>query len=116
MASTSDHHALLIATNSYASLPDLVAPHDDAAAMEEVLADPDVGGYQVRSLRDPSAQPAMREVEAFCRARSARDVTLLYISGHGLLDDEGRLVFPLTDSDPASLQRCIGTGRRRRAH
>jgi energy-coupling factor transporter ATP-binding protein EcfA2 len=104
MASTSDHHALLIATNSYASLPDLVAPHDDAAAMEEVLADPDIGGYQVRSLRDPSVQPAMREIEAFCRARGARDLTLLYISGHGVLDDEGRLVFPLTDSDPASLQ------------
>jgi formylglycine-generating enzyme required for sulfatase activity len=103
MAGTSDHHALLLATNSYAKLTDLVALHSDIAALEQVLTDPDQGGYLVRTLRDPTLSAALRQIEGFCQDRVPRDTTMIYISGHGQLDGEGRLVFPLTDSDPSSL-------------
>jgi len=78
----------------------LVAPSQDAEALARVLADPAIGGFEVQTLLNEPSYEVNRAIEAFFTDRK-RDDLLLYFSGHGIKDEEGRLyrVFPSTDSE-----------------
>jgi uncharacterized caspase-like protein len=98
--------ALIIATDRYAdrSLAELRSPARDADALERVLADPSIGDYRVRLLLNGSVQAVREAVEDFFADRDPGDALLLYLSCHGVKDEEGRLCFAATDTLLSRLQ------------
>ena len=78
--------ALVIANSEYedADLRQLVAPARDAEALERVLGDPDVGGFEVKTLLNRPALEVSLAIEKFFLNRKRDDLVLLYYSGHGL--------------------------------
>jgi hypothetical protein len=86
-------HALVVATSRYrdSELRRLAAPGNDAAAFAKVLADPEIGGFEVRTAADKDRQVVETEIEELFASRSPDDTVLLYFSGHGLKDDAGNL-------------------------
>ncbi len=93
--------ALIVAVSEYqdAGLRQLVAPAQDAEALARVLGDPAIGGFAVKTLLNQPSHQINREIEAFFANRAKEDLLLLYFSGHGVKDEEGRLYFATTDTD-----------------
>ncbi|MET9274608.1 caspase family protein [Kribbella sp. NPDC003557] len=97
--------ALVVANDHYddPGLRSLVAPAQDAAALAETLADPSVGGFEVRVLRNESAQEIRVAVEDFFADRQPEDLLLLHFSCHGLKNAAGELFLAVADTRPARL-------------
>ena len=93
--------ALLIATTRYTDdgLTALRAPFADASDLEQVLNDPQLGDFRVLKLVDQPAMVVRRQLEVFFRDRATTDLLVVYLSGHGLKDDDGNLHFAMTDTD-----------------
>ena len=93
--------ALIIATSSYAdpTLAKLRAPGQDASALAEVLGSESIGGFAVDTVLDAPADTIRRRVAQFCARGETRDLALVYLSCHGLLDDRGRLYYATSDTD-----------------
>jgi hypothetical protein len=87
--------ALLVATSTYddAGLAGLVSPAQDAAALAEVLAAPEIGRFTVSSVEDATSAEICQSIEDFTAERDRADLVLLYMSCHGLKDEQGRLYF-----------------------
>jgi len=85
--------ALLIANYTYEDegLRRLTAPAHDAEALAEVLRDPDIAGFDVTILVNEPHHRIGEALGALFHDRRHDDLTLLYFTGHGLKDDEGRL-------------------------
>ncbi|WP_051773207.1 caspase, EACC1-associated type [Saccharothrix sp. NRRL B-16314] len=92
--------ALLIATYEYedAGLRRLITPAHDAEAFAEVLGDPSIAGFEVTTLVNEPLHQVGRAIGTFYRGCRRDDVTLLYFTGHGLKDDEGRLYLAMTNT------------------
>ncbi len=92
--------ALIIASYQYedADLRQLVAPAQDAEALARVLADPAIGDFEVQTLLNEPSYEVNQAIEAFFADRKRDDLLLLYFSGHGIKDEEGRLYFATTDT------------------
>ena len=92
--------ALVVATGIYTDpgLRRLRAPARDAADLAQVLADPGIGGFAVTSVIDQPAQQIRLAIEDFLDGRGTRDLLLVYLSCHGLLDARRRLYFAATDT------------------
>jgi len=93
--------ALLIATYDYqdTGLRRLTAPAHDA----EVLRSPDIAGFEVTTLIN---EPHYRVGEAIAdlyRERRPDDLTVLYFTGHGLKDEDGRLYLATANTRRDSL-------------
>jgi hypothetical protein len=88
-------YALIIANSVYedALLRQLVAPPQDAEALAQVLGDPSICGFEVRTLLDEPSYRVCEEIEDFFEERERDDLTLLYFSGHGITDDDGLLYY-----------------------
>jgi branched-chain amino acid transport system substrate-binding protein len=73
-------------------LPPLPAAPNDVAAMRQVLENPKLGGFdRVDTLISPNPtqmQDAINKLFAECQKD---DLVLLFFSGHGITDDNGRL-------------------------
>ncbi|WP_170284965.1 caspase family protein [Kribbella amoyensis] len=97
--------ALVVANDRYADpgLRRLVAPAQDAAALAEVLADPAVGGFEVRVLRNEPAQEIRFAVEDFFADRAPEDLLVLHFSCHGLKNAAGELFLAVADTKPTRL-------------
>src|SRR5215210_7666010 len=97
--------ALVVATGSYsdATLALLRAPGRDASGLAEVLRDVEIGGFSVDTVLDAPADALRRRVARFCAQGAPRDLALVYLSCHGVLDDRGRLYYATTDTDRALL-------------
>ncbi len=85
--------ALLIGVSEYGEgIPSLSAPLNDVAAMERVLENPHMGGFDEVTTRFnpdlPAMQKAVQQIFANCRKD---DLVLLFFSGHGITDDNNRL-------------------------
>ncbi len=87
--------ALLVATSTYddPGLTQLVSPAGDAEGLGEVLAAPDVGGFEVSSVVDGTSAEICASIDDFVAERDRADLLLLYLSCHGLKDEQGRLYF-----------------------
>jgi hypothetical protein len=98
---TGTRDALLIATTRYSDdgLGALRAPFADASDLEHVLADPLLGDFRVLKLVDQPSMVVRRQLESFFRDRATTDLLVVYLSGHGLKDDDGNLHFAMTDTD-----------------
>lgn len=85
--------ALLVATYTYEDegLRRLTSPGRDAEALAEVLRAPDIAGFDVTILVNEPHHRIGEALGAFFHDRRHDDLTLLYFTGHGLKDDEGRL-------------------------
>jgi len=92
--------ALIIASYQYQDpdLRQLVAPAQDAEALARVLQDPAIGGFQVQTLQNERSYKVNQAIEAFFADRKPDDLLLLYYSGHGIKDEDGRLYFATTDT------------------
>jgi tetratricopeptide (TPR) repeat protein len=93
--------ALLVATDRYEDegFTQLRAPAGDAAALAEVLGDPEIGGFEVQPplLNQPEGV-VRREIDGFLDSARLGDTVLLYISGHGVLSQNGQLFFAMVDT------------------
>lgn len=86
--------ALIITNGTYddPKLSRLAAPEVDAQALEAVLKDPQIGFFDdVKSLINQTDGQDRIEVDRFFRDKGRDDACLLYCSGHGVLDANGRL-------------------------
>ncbi|MFJ5559771.1 caspase family protein [Streptomyces sp. NPDC093250] len=93
--------ALLVATGRYEnpSLRRLRSPSRDADGLEQVLRDPRIGDFDVRTLVDGPHHEVTRAIEDFFLDRRRDDLLLLHLSCHGLKDDNGELHFAAADTD-----------------
>jgi hypothetical protein len=98
---TKRRRALLIATDTYSdhTFRQLRTPRADAEALAALLADEKIGGYEVLPIvHNGEASVVSLAVEDFLADAHRDDLLLLYISGHGIKDDAGRLYLPTTNS------------------
>ena len=92
--------ALIVASNEYQDpgLSELRAPAADAGALAEVLSDPEIGGFEVRTLLNEPAHLVNEAVEEFLTDRSPDDLLLLQFSCHGIKDQDGELYFAMANT------------------
>ncbi|MCB9102216.1 MAG: SUMF1/EgtB/PvdO family nonheme iron enzyme, partial [Anaerolineales bacterium] len=94
--------ALIIGNSEYddPALARLVTPGGDAADLAAVLRDPQIGGFEaVETLLNQPLTKVRRAIAHFFARRKPDDLLLLYFSGHGVLDDRGRLFLALKDTE-----------------
>jgi uncharacterized caspase-like protein len=89
-----------VATYDYADagLRRLVAPERDAEELAAVLADPQIAGFDVTVLVNEPHHVVGEAIADFYADCRRGDLALLYFSGHGLKDDEGRLYLAMSDT------------------
>lgn len=92
--------ALVIATQTYAdpSLRQLRAPARDVEELRGVLADSDVGGFELTAVTDRGAHEIRLAIEDFLVDRRTDDLLLIYLTCHGLVDVRRRLFFAASDT------------------
>ena len=97
--------ALVIASYQYqdAGLRRLTAPAHDAESLAAVLRDPDIAGFEVTTLINEPHYRVGEVIGDFYRDRRSNDLTLLYFTGHGLKDDDGRLYLAMANTRRDSL-------------
>jgi hypothetical protein len=85
--------ALLIGVSQYeAGLPALPAAPNDVEAMRRVLQNPNIGGFDgVETLIDPDPNKMRLAINQLFASCQKEDVAVLFFSGHGITDDDGRL-------------------------
>ena len=100
-----DRCALIIANDAYEhrDLASLQSPARDAHALQQVLGDPRIGGYQVQVVRNQPHHQVMAAIGDFLDGRARDDLLLVHFSGHGLKDEFGELYLAGTNSVPARL-------------
>lgn len=93
--------ALLIGCANYsdAGLHALRAPTQDVTELAVVLEDQSIGDFDVEMLSDEPEYVVRRRIERFFTESGPDDMLLLYLSGHGLRDEAGRLFFAARDTE-----------------
>lgn len=88
-------YALIVAGDTYEDpkLKKLRAPARDAEMLGRVLADPEIGNFEVKTLFNEPSHVILEAVEDFFSDRRRDDLLFLYFSGHGLKSDRGNLYF-----------------------
>jgi tetratricopeptide (TPR) repeat protein len=92
--------ALIVASAQYTDplLRQLQAPAADAAGLIDVLSNQEIGGFQTKALIDRPSYEIAAAIEEFFIDRQPDDLLLLYFSGHGIKDVDGRLYFATTNT------------------
>jgi uncharacterized caspase-like protein len=93
--------ALIVATTTHddPALGRLAAPSGDAQHLARILGEPTVGGFTVETMLNASSSTIQERVEAFFQEnRTTTDFLLLYFSGHGVKDEDGRLYFAASNT------------------
>ena len=85
--------ALLIGVTTYGEgIPPLSAAANDVAAMEAVLKNPDMGGFDtVTALVNPDFPEMQEAIFQLFQQATKEDLVLLFFSGHGITDDNNHL-------------------------
>ena len=98
--------ALILANGRFADagIPPLRSPVPDGERLQALLERGDVFPYEVLFKPDLSAQEARVAVYDFCQGASSDDQLLLFISGHGLKDAQGKLYFATADTQKTKLR------------
>jgi len=92
--------ALLIANNEFTdpSFQQLTAPENDASTLESLLKNPDLCNFYVKTLSNKTSYEVNQTIEEFYADSTRSDLLLLYFSGHGIKDEEGKLYFVTKDT------------------
>jgi hypothetical protein len=78
----------------------LTSPDRDMEDFIGILKDPRIGGFRnVLSLANRNEGEIRRAIGRFYKDRKKDDLLLLYYSGHGIKDDEGRLYLAAKDTE-----------------
>ncbi|MCC5605845.1 caspase family protein [Nostoc sp. CHAB 5834] len=87
--------ALLIGVSEYEpGLTPLPATINDVMAMEKVLDNSEIGGFdKVTPLINPQQHEMALAIETLFAGRQKDDLVLLFFSGHGIKDESGKLYF-----------------------
>ncbi|MEH2129019.1 caspase, EACC1-associated type [Nostoc sp.] len=87
--------ALLIGVSEYEpGLTPLPATIKDVDAMQQVLQNPEIGGFdRVTPLINLQRQAMEEAIETLFDGRQKDDLVLLFFSGHGIKDESGKLYF-----------------------
>ncbi len=102
----SGKYALIIASTEYtdAKLAGLAAPGKDAQAFAEILKAQDLCAFdEVNVLINESEAASRRAIARFFADKKPDDLIMLYFSGHGIRDEQGRLFLATKDTDHAIL-------------
>jgi photosystem II stability/assembly factor-like uncharacterized protein len=101
--------ALLIATAHYSDpqLAALPSASVDATGLQEVLSRPEIGDFAVTACLDSPSHEWRQRIEGFFSDAGRDETLLLYITGHGVKDKDGRLYFAAADT---RLERLLATG------
>jgi uncharacterized caspase-like protein len=94
-------YALIIGNNKYddPKLAQLKTPAADSQALAKLLGDQTIGSFdQVTPLINKTETQVRRAISTFLGNKKPDDLILLYFSGHGVLDDRGRLYLALRDT------------------
>ena len=94
-------YALIIGNNHYddQKLAQLKTPAADSQALAKILEDKTIGSFdEVTPLINQTETQIRRAISAFLTNKKPDDLVLLYFSGHGILDDRGRLYLALKDT------------------
>ncbi|QLE55195.1 caspase family protein [Nostoc sp. TCL26-01] len=85
--------ALVIGVSDYEpGLTPLPGAARDIEAMRQVLQQPDVGAFnEVNTLLNPTPQQMQEAIETLFSGRKKDDLVLLFFSGHGVKDNNGKL-------------------------
>jgi hypothetical protein len=104
------YRALLIGNSTYPAdehnLQQLRGPIKDIAAVNRALIDKDTGLFadaDVTLLPEASSTRAIRALGRFFAGADRDDVLLMYFSGHGKLDQNGRLHLCMQDTETSDL-------------
>ncbi|MGX1561140.1 caspase family protein [Streptomyces sp. NPDC055506] len=102
---TESRHAMIIANDRYTDqgLKKLKAPAQDAAALERVLHDPQIGDFEVEVVHNASADLMRRRIQRFFNERGRADTLLLHFSCHGIKSESGELYLAASDTEPPLL-------------
>jgi hypothetical protein len=101
--------ALIVANSTFEDpvLRKLTSPPLDADELAGVLRDERFGNFRVEQvLLDCPRSQVEEAIEGFFMGEDARvgDLRLLYFSGHGIKDDDGRLYLPATNTNHKRLR------------
>jgi hypothetical protein len=94
-------YALIIGNNKYndPKLAQLKTPAADSQALAKILDDKTIGSFdEVTPLINQTETQVRRAISFFLTNKRPDDLVLLYFSGHGILDDRGRLYLALKDT------------------
>ena len=94
-------YALIIGNNKYddQKLAQLKTPAADSQALAKILDDQTIGSFdEVSPLINQTETRVRRAISTFLSNKKPDDLVLLYFSGHGILDDRGRLYLALKDT------------------
>lgn len=117
--------ALIVANDQYENegLRHLLSPAADADALDVVLGDPRIGGFEVEVVRNEPAHVISTHIEDLFSEARPDDVLLVHFSCHGLKSESGELFFAARNTRPNRLgstalsadfvQRCMGASRSR---
>jgi uncharacterized caspase-like protein len=93
--------ALVIGNSVYkdATLSKLKTPEADARSLAATLRDPTIGGFDdVQEMINQDEGSVRRAISTFFTEKKPDDMLLLYFSGHGVLDPQGRLFLAVKDT------------------
>src|SRR5215218_4862943 len=92
--------ALVVASYRYSDpgLRQLTAPAQDAEALASVLEDREIAGFEVATLVNEPHHVVGEAIADFYGKARRDDLTLLYFTGHGVKDDEGRLYLAMANT------------------
>ena len=90
--------ALIMANTKYQdeSFAKLTSPGRDAEEFAEVLRE--LAGFEVQVLLNDAESNVSRAIEHFFSDRTSKDLLLLYFSGHGIRNDQGKLYLAASDT------------------
>ena len=93
--------ALVIGVSEYddPTLATLRTPSADVDALARALRDTNIGNFdEVEELVNQTAEVVRRAISVFFTNKKPDDLLLLYFSGHGVLNDRGRLFLAVKSS------------------
>lgn len=98
-------YALIIACSQYqdSRLRQLPKTEADATGVKNVLIDPLICGFpeaNVESLINEQDGRIKIAIERFFKNRQKDDLLVLYFAGHGVIDDQRKLILALNETDP----------------
>ena len=101
--------ALIVAIDEYenAGLRRLMSPAADAEALAGVLANPQIGDFDVQVVRNEPAYEVQARIEDLFAEARADDVLLVHFSGHGLKGEAGDLFFAARNTRPDRLASSL---------
>lgn len=91
--------ALLIGIGEYSEgLENLNSSTNDAVALAEVLQHPEMSGFNVKTLLNPTNEILAQTLEIWFLERKVEDTCVVFFSGHGLKDERRNLYFCSTNT------------------